>query len=102
MRFLWKTSIIFWRSSISCRAFHGTETLCVRKMPRNSFSRNRRDASLSTEAARIVEFLAKGDASVDDISAATGISASEVMSTLIGLELLRKVRKEGGVYHRLR
>ena len=59
-------------------------------------------ASLSTEAARIVEFLAKGDASVDDISAATGISASEVMSTLIGLELLRKVRKEGGVYHRLR
>ena len=66
------------------------------------FFEEQADASLSTEAARIVEFLAKGDASVDDISAATGISASEVMSTLIGLELLRKVRKEGGVYHRLR
>lgn len=66
------------------------------------FFEEQADASLSTEAARIVELLAKGDASVDDISAATGISASEVMSTLIGLELLRKVRKEGGVYHRLR
>lgn len=66
------------------------------------FFEEQADASLSTEGAKITEFLAKGDASVDDISAATGIPASEVMATLIGLELLRKVRKSGSVYHRLR
>ena len=66
------------------------------------FFEEQADASLSTEGAKIADFLAKGDASVDDISAATVIPASEVMASLIGLGLLRKVRKEGSLYHRLR
>lgn len=66
------------------------------------FFREAADSSVSTEAGRILEVLQKGDASVDDISAAADLPAGEVMSALIGLELLRRVKKSGNVYHRLR
>ena len=60
------------------------------------------DSSISSESAKILAFLIKGDASVDDIAGAVDLSASEVISCLIGLELLRKVKKSGNLYHRLR
>ncbi len=60
------------------------------------------DPSISSEAARILDFLSKGDAAVDEISAALELSAGEITAALIGLELLRRVRKEGLKYHRVR
>ncbi|OQA82912.1 MAG: hypothetical protein BWY31_03005 [Lentisphaerae bacterium ADurb.Bin242] len=66
------------------------------------FFREAADSSVSTEAGKILDVLQKGDASVDDISAAADLPAGEVMSALIGLELLRRVKKTGNVYHRLR
>ncbi len=60
------------------------------------------DSSLSSESGRILEFLQKGDAAVDEISAALDLSAAEISASLIGLELLRRVRKEGLKYHRVR
>lgn len=60
------------------------------------------DSSISSESAKILAFLIKGDASIDDIAGAVDLPASEVISCLIGLELLRKVKKSGNLYHRLR
>ena len=60
------------------------------------------DSSISSEAARILDFLSKGDAAVDEISAALDLSAGEITAALIGLELLRRVRKDGLKYHRVR
>lgn len=58
--------------------------------------------SVSTEAVKILEFLQRGDAGIDDISAACGLAAADTTAALIGLELLRRVKKSGAVYHRLR
>ncbi|MBO4649253.1 MAG: DNA-processing protein DprA [Lentisphaeria bacterium] len=60
------------------------------------------DPSISSEAARILDFLSKGDAAVDEISAGLDLSAGEITAALIGLELLRRVRKDGLKYHRVR
>ena len=60
------------------------------------------ESAVSTEAAKILDFLLKGDAAVDEISAALNLSAGEITAALIGLELLRRVRKEGLKYHRIR
>ena len=68
----------------------------------NFLSADGDDSSLSSESARILELLRKGDASVDEISAALELSAAEITAALIGLELLRRVRKEGLKYHRIR
>ena len=42
------------------------------------------------------------DAAIDEISAGLDMSAAEISAALIGLELLRRVRKEGMKYHRIR
>ena len=60
------------------------------------------DSALSSEARKILDFLRKGDAAVDEISAGLDLSAAEISAALIGLELLRHVRKEGMKYHRIR
>lgn len=60
------------------------------------------DGSISSEAAKILDFLQKGDASVDEISAALDCPAAEISASLIGLELLRRVKKDGLNYHRIR
>jgi len=66
------------------------------------FSDGDPDNAVSSEAAAILEFLRKGDAAVDEISAALGMPAAEITAALIGLELLRHVRKEGMKYRRVR
>lgn len=58
--------------------------------------------SISSEAAKILDLLQKGDASIDELSAALECSAAEISASLIGLELLRRVRKDGLTYHRIR
>ena len=60
------------------------------------------DSSISSEAAKILDLLQKGDASVDELSAALDCPAAEISASLIGLELLRRVKKEGLKYHRIR
>lgn len=61
------------------------------------------ESSVSSASASILEYLLKHpESSVDDISAGTGLSAGEITSSLIGLELLRKVRKNGLLYSRIR
>ena len=60
------------------------------------------DSSISSDAAKILDLLQKGDASVDELSAALDCPAAEISASLIGLELLRRVRKEGLKYHRIR
>ena len=62
----------------------------------------REDNSISSEAAKILDLLQKEDATVDELSAALGCSAAEISASLIGLELLRRVRKDGLKYHRVR
>lgn len=66
------------------------------------FSDGDSESAVSSEAAAILEFLRKGDAAVDEISAALGMPAAEITAALIGLELLRQVRKEGMKYRRVR
>ncbi|MBO7147997.1 MAG: DNA-processing protein DprA [Lentisphaeria bacterium] len=66
------------------------------------FANPEEESSLSTESQKILEILQKGDASVDELSEQSGISAGEIISALIGLELLHRVRKIGSNYHRLR
>ena len=68
----------------------------------NLLSDGEEDSAISTESARILEFLQKGDAAVDEISAALDLAAGEITASLIGLELLRRVRKTGLKYHRIR
>ena len=65
-------------------------------------SENGEDNSISSEAAKILDLLQKEDATVDELSAALGCSAAEISASLIGLELLRRVRKDGLKYHRVR
>ena len=61
------------------------------------------DPSVSSTAAVILDFLLKHpESSVDEISAGTQMSAGEITSALIGLELLKKVRKNGLLYSRIR
>lgn len=61
------------------------------------------DPSVSSASSAILEYLLKHpESSVDEISAGTGLSAGEITSSLIGLELLRKVRKNGLLYSRIR
>ena len=60
------------------------------------------DSSISSEAAKILDFRKKGDAAVDEISAGLDLSAAEISAALIGLDLLRRVRREGMKYHRIR
>ena len=66
------------------------------------FSDGNPEDSISSEAAAILEFLQKGDAAVDEISAALDLPAGEISASLIGLELLRRVKKNGLKYHRVR
>ena len=66
------------------------------------FSGGEEDSSVSSEAAEILDFLQKNDATVDELSAALGCPAAEISASLIGLELLRRVRKDGLKYHRIR
>ena len=58
--------------------------------------------SLSTCAKKILDFLEKGDASVDGISCTLDIPVHEVSASLIGLELLHRIKKNGLMYHRVR
>lgn len=67
-----------------------------------SFFEKSVSGSLSTCARNILDFLEKGDASVDDISCALDIPAHEVSASLIGLELLHRVKKNGLMYHWVR
>ena len=60
------------------------------------------DGSISSEAAKILEFLQQDEATVDEISAALDLPASEITASLIGLELLHRVQKSGLKYRRLR
>ena len=66
------------------------------------FSDGDPEGAVSSEAAAILEFLRKGDAAVDEISAALDLPAGEISAALIGLELLRQVKKDGLKYHRVR
>ena len=66
------------------------------------FSDTDQEGAVSSEAAAILEFLQKGDAAVDEISAALDLPAGEISASLIGLELLRRVKKNGLIYHRVR
>ena len=66
------------------------------------FSDGDPEGSVSSEAAAILDFLQKGDAAVDEISAALDLPAGEISASLIGLELLRRVKKNGLKYHRVR
>ena len=59
--------------------------------------------SVSSASSAILEYLRKHpESSVDEISAGTGLTAGEITSALIGLELLRKIRKNGLLYSRIR
>ena len=60
------------------------------------------DSAISSETAKILEFLQQNEASVDEISAALDLPASEITASLIGLELLHRVQKSGLKYRRLR
>lgn len=60
------------------------------------------DSSISSDAAKILDLLQKEDASVDELSAALDCPAAEISASLIGLELLRRVKKDGLKYHRIR
>ena len=61
------------------------------------------DAMFSEEETAILNVLAKGPANVDTISEAAGISPSTVISTMIGLEILHRVRKNpDGTYSKKR
>lgn len=60
------------------------------------------DSAVSMETAKILEFLQQGEATVDEISAALDLPASEITASLIGLELLHRVQKSGLKYRRLR
>ena len=60
------------------------------------------DSAVSSETAKILEFLKQDEASVDEISAALDMPASEITAALIGLELLHRVQKSGLKYRRLR
>ena len=61
------------------------------------------DPSVSSASSAILEYLRKHpESSVDEISAGTGLTAGEITSALIGLELLRKIRKNGLLYSRIR
>lgn len=66
------------------------------------FSFGGEDPTISTEAAKILDLLQHDDASTDELSAAAGLPAGEVTAALIGLELLRRVKKVGLKYHRIR
>ena len=60
------------------------------------------DSAVSSETAKILEFLQQGEAAVDEISAALDLPASEITASLIGLELLHRVQKSGLKYRRIR
>ena len=61
------------------------------------------DSMFSGEETAIMNILAKGPANVDIISEATGIPPSTVISTMISLEILHRVRKNpDGTYSKKR
>ena len=61
------------------------------------------EAAFSDDEQAILDALVRGPANVDAISDATGIEPSVVISTLIGLEILHRVRKNpDGSYSRKR
>lgn len=68
----------------------------------NFLSDGEEDSSISSESAKILDFLQKGDATVDEISAGLQITAASISASLVGLELLRRVKKDGMKYHRIR
>lgn len=81
---------------------HSVDQLREEGSPDEFLSGGEEDPSISSEAGRILDFLQHGDAAVDEISAALELSAGEITAALIGLELLRRVRKDGLKYHRIR
>ena len=61
------------------------------------------DSMFSDDEHAILDILAKGPANVDAISDAAGIEPSVVISTMIGLEILHRVRKNpDGTYSKKR
>lgn len=60
------------------------------------------DASLPESDRRILEFLKKGEASFDAISAGTGISAGELSRKLVALEISHKLKRTPVGYARTR
>ena len=61
------------------------------------------DSMFSEEETAILNVLTKGPANVDMISEAANISPSTVISTMIGLEILHRVRKNpDGTYTKKR
>ena len=61
------------------------------------------ESMFSEEETAILNVLAKGPANVDAISEAAGIPPSTVISTMIGLEILHRVRKNpDGTYSKKR
>ena len=51
------------------------------------------ESMFSDDEKAILDVLTRGPANVDAISGATGIEPSVVISTMIGLEILHRVRK---------
>ena len=62
------------------------------------------DESIMSESDRkVLDFLRKGDAQFDSISANTGISAGELSRKLVALEISHRIeRRADGSYRRLR
>lgn len=61
------------------------------------------ESMFSEEETAILNVLAKGPANVDTISEAANIPPSTVISTMIGLEILHRVRKNpDGTYSKKR
>ena len=61
------------------------------------------ESMFSEEETAILNVLAKGPANVDAISETAGIPPSAVISTMIGLEILHRVRKNpDGTYSKKR
>ena len=92
----------------------GFHPASLREMPVNPFGADDADdgqsesddpdeSMFSEEETAILNVLAKGPANVDTISEAAGIPPSTVISTMIGLEILHRVRKNpDGTYTKKR